>query len=183
MRESGYYLEKYSDESLSAEKINTCLDAGLSDRARRQLQINGAVTYRDNPAALIDQYLPHLTGTRSALGEKKAAIQGVLANESNLKNLKPADLKKLGINSIAEITPEFLKGLHDQVTNIDARIANINDTVGKLSRDDFSPIQGDNYESVAGTVYSRDYTKNVGEGFSYNFSTNTKKMTRYLTEI
>lgn len=171
----GYYIKSFSEESLSAEKINSCLDAGMSDRARRQLEINGTVTYAKNPEALRDKYLPHLQGTRSALSERKAAIQGILANKDNLKNLKPDALKKLGITDPSIITPAFIQSLQEQASSIDERISNINNTVTKLSRNDFSPIMGDNLEQVAGTVYSRDYMQNVGEGFAYDFATNSMK--------
>ncbi len=171
----GYYIKGYSDESLSAARVNSCLDAGLSDKARRQLEINGTVTYRNNPEALRDKYIPHLQGTRSQLTQTKAAIQGVLANKNNLKNLKKDDLAKLGIPDVSYITPDFIRSLEEKVTNIDDRILNLNDTISKLNSNDFSPIQGENLEKVASVVYSRDYMENVAEGFSYNFSTNTVK--------
>lgn len=171
----GFYIDTYSSESLSSAKINSCLDAGLSDRAKRQLQINGAVIYRDNPYALRDKYVPYLQGTISQLSQQKAAIAGVLVNKNNLTNLKKEDLAKLGITDISQITPEFLKQLQQTSDNIDGRLTNLNDTTSRLARGDFSPIQGDNFERVASTVFSRDYMQNVGEGFSYDFNTNTRK--------
>lgn len=171
----GYYINGYSVESLSAAKINSCLDAGLSDKAKRQIEINGAVTYRGQPQALRDKYLPHLQGTRSQLSEQKAAIQGILANKDNLKNLKKEDLAKIGVRDASEITPDFIKSLQETVHGIDDRIININQTVGKLQSNDFSPITGGDFERIAGTVYSRDYMQNIAEGFDYDFQTNTKK--------
>lgn len=171
----GYYIKTYSNESLSAAKINNCMDAGLSDRAKRQLEINGYVTYKNNPEALRDKYVPHLYGTRSQLQEQKAAIQGVLANKNNLKNLKTSDLNKLGLTSAAQVTPEFIQSLQDQVVGIDERAHNLNETINKINSGDLSPIMGKDFERIASTVYSRDYMKNIGEGYSYNFEKNEMK--------
>ena len=171
----GFYIDSYSSESLSSAKINSCLDAGLSDKARRQLQINGAVTYKDQPFALRDKYLPYLNGTISQLSQQKAAMQGVLANKDNLKNLSQDELNKLGIADVSQVTPEFLQALQQNADNLDVRIHNLQETTGKLANGDLSPISGDNFETVAGTVFSRDYMQNVGEGFSYDFNTNTRK--------
>jgi hypothetical protein len=171
----GYYINTYSDESLSAAKINACMDAGLSERAKRQLQINGYVQYKNNPEALASQYLPYLQGTRTQLSEEKAAIQGVLANKDNLKSLSKKQLAKLGLYDSSQITPEFIKSLEEQQQSIDDRILNTSETIKKLLSNDFSPIMGDNLETVAGTIYTKDYIKNIGEGFSYDFRTNEKK--------
>ena len=171
----GYYIKSYSDQSLTSAKINTCLDGGLSDRAKRQLQINGYVTYKNNPMALRDKYVPHLNGTISQLQEESSAIKGVLANKDSLKNLKKEDLLKIGIRDISEITPELIKTLEDQVKLNDTRTTNLRTSVGRLIGGDLSDIIGENYESIAGAVYSRDYMQNVAEGFSYNFSKNSMK--------
>lgn len=171
----GYYINTYSNESLTSAKINSCMDAGLSDKAKRQLQINGFVTYKNNPEALRDNYVPHLSGTLSQLQEENAAIQGVLANKNNLKSLGKTELEKLGLQDASQITPDFIKSLEQKKQNNDGRIINLNTTINKLNSGDFSDIMGENFETVAGTVYSRDYMQNIGEGFSYDFSKNTKK--------
>lgn len=171
----GYRVNTYSNESLTSAKVNTCLDGGLSDRAKRQLQINGYTTYKNNPEALRDKYIPHLNGTASQLAEETAAIKGVLANKDTLKNLKKEDLNKLGIADISQITPDLIKNLENQVQLNESRIFNIRNSVGKMISGDLSDITGDNYESIAGAVYSRDYMQNVAEGFSYNFTKNSMK--------
>lgn len=171
----GFYMHSYSEESLTSAKVNTCLDGGLSDRAKRQLQINGYVTYKNNPLALRDKYIPHLNGTITQLEEETSAIKGVLANKNNLKNLKKADLEKLGIEDISEITPELISTLDSTVKANDARVHNMRESVRKMLNGDLTDISGTNFEPVAGAVYSRDYTQNVAEGFSYNFSKNTMR--------
>ena len=169
---SGMLIQSHSSESLTALKINSCLDGGLSDKAKRQIQINGAVTYRDNPEALRDKYVPHLQGTRSSLSQNKAALEGVLANKDNLKNLKPEVLEKLGFKDATQITPDVLKKMQETVTSYDGRIANMDSTISKLQSGDMTDIQGSNYESVASTVFSKDYMQNISEGYSYDFTTN-----------
>jgi hypothetical protein len=171
----GMYIETYSNESLTSAKINTCLDAGLSDRARRQLEINGTVTYKNNPEALRDKYVPHLQGTRTQMSEQKAAIEGILANKDNLKNLKPEQLAKLGIKDASEITPNLLQSLEEAKKGLDTRMENTTRTIQDLQNNKFDAISGENLERVASVVYSRDYMQNVAEGFSYDFSTNTVK--------
>jgi hypothetical protein len=171
----GYYIATYSNEARSAAKVNSCMDAGLSDKARRQLEINGSVAYRKNPEALLDKYLPHLHGTVAQLLEQEAAIKGVLANKNNLKSLKPADLEKIGIRDASQITPEFIKMLEDTEKGINMRVSNLNTTIAKLLGGDLSPVTGEDYEKIAGTVFSRDYMENVGEGFSFDFTNNELK--------
>lgn len=171
----GYYIHTYSNESLTAAKINSCLDGGLSDAAKRQLQINGSVTYRNQLPALRDKYVPHLLGTVSQLQEENSAINGVLTNKGNLATLKEADLKKIGVNSAAEITPEFIANLEKIKMANDTRINNLTSTLGRLQKGDFTDISGTNFETIAGAMYSRDWMKNVGEGFSYDFTKNTMK--------
>jgi hypothetical protein len=171
----GYYIKGYSDESLTAAKINSCMDAGLSDKAKRQLQINGYVTYRRQPEALRDKYVPHLQGTISQLSEETEAIKGVLANKNSLKSLKKEDLNKIGIADASQVTPELIQALDDRVKLNNARIQNMTGSIQKMIAGDLTDITGNNYEAIAGTVYSRDYMENVGEGFSYDFTKNTMK--------
>ncbi len=172
----GMYIRSYSNESLTASKINTCLDGGLSDRAKRQLQINGAVTYKNNPEALKEKYIPHLQGTRTMLGEQKAALLGVLANKENLKSLKKEELAKLGISDISQITPDLIRSMQENVSAIEGREMNINNTISKLLANDLSPIMGKDFEPIAGMIYSRDYMQNVAEGYSYDFAKNDIKV-------
>lgn len=171
----GMYIKKYSAEALSGKKIETCLDGGMSDKARRQLQINAAVTYKNQPEALANMYIPHLQSVRQGLTEQKAAIDGILINKSNLKNIKKEDLEKIGLKDVSEITPEFLQRLEEMKMNIQKRTDNINQSIYKLNNKDYSPISGDNFEQVASSVYMRDYMKNIGEGYSYSFESNTMK--------
>lgn len=171
----GFYIGSYSNESLSSKKITTCLDGGLSGPAKRQLQINGAVTYKNQPEALANMYIPFLQSTRSGLTEQKSAIDGILANKNNLKNIKPEDLKKIGLKTIEDLTPDLIKKMEETKENITKRTQNIDETIVKLNTKDYSPISGDNFESVAAVVYSHDYMQNVGEGFSYSFEKNTMK--------
>jgi len=171
----GFYNRGYSDESLSSMKVASCIDAGLSDQARRQLQINAAVTYKDQPEALRDKYMPHLQGLRHGYSEDKAAIQGVLANEGNLKNLKPADLQKLGFTDASQITPDTLKMLHEKLNSLNDNIINTDQTIQRLQSGNFEDITGKNFEHVASSVYSRDWMQNVGEGFSYDWKSNSVK--------
>jgi hypothetical protein len=171
----GFYNRGYSDESLSSMKVASCIDAGLSDQARRQLQINAAVTYKDQPEALRAKYVPHLQGLRHGYSEDMAAIQGVLANEGNLKNLKPADLQKLGLSDVSQLTPDFIKMLHEKAKSLNDNIINTDQTIERLQSGNFEDIMGKNFEHVASSVYSRDWMQNVGEGFSYDWKSNSVK--------
>lgn len=179
----GMYNKTYSDESLEASKISSCMDAGLSDKAKRQLQINGAITYRNNPEALAQKYIPHLQGTRAGLMESKAAIAGILVNKDNLKNLKPEDLAKIGVRDVSELTPDILKRLQESSDVIDARVQNLDGTISKIINKDYSPIQGEDFEAIAGSMYSKDYMQNIGEGYAYDFKKNSKKVDTLQLEI
>lgn len=170
----GYWIKGYSNESLTAKKVNTCLDGGLSDRAKRQLQINGYVTYKNNPEALRDKYIPHLQGTTAQLSEENAAIKGVLANKNNLKSLKKEDLMKIGLSDPSQVTPELIQSLEQTVNLNDKRMVNINASINKMLAGDLSDITS-NFEPIAGAMYSRDYIQNIAEGLSYDFSKNTVK--------
>lgn len=171
----GFYIQSISSETLNSRKISSCLDAGLSDKAKRQLQINGVVTYSNNLDALKDKYIPFVESTQKSLLTEKSAIEGVLANRSNLKNLKEDELKKLGIPDPSIITPDFIKMLEQRKSNIEVRISNLFNTINKLNYGDYSPISNENLEPIAGMIYMRDYMNNVGEGFSYDFQKNSLK--------
>lgn len=172
--QSGFYISHISEESLTAKKINTCIDGGLSDKARRQLQINGTVAYQGQPEALANVYVPHLQGVRRGLTEIMAAMEGILINRNNLKNLKKDDLEKIGIKSADEITPEMLKIMDEQYRTTQKRLSNLDETIKQISNGNLQSIT-DNFEQIAGSMFAKDYMENVAEGFAYNFSSNTLK--------
>lgn len=174
--ESGMNIVTYSSKALSSVRLSGCISAGLSDKAKRQLSIDGYVTYKNNPQALRDAYLPVMDATRAQLQEENAAYSGVLANKDKLSSLSEQQLQKIGLtkDTIKQVTPQLLKSFEDRVKGNQLRIDNFNKTISQLGAGDFTSIMGDNLEPIASMVYSKGYADNYAAAYSYNTPPSTK---------
>lgn len=176
--ESGMNIVTYSSKALSSVRLNGCISAGLSDKAKRQLSIDGYVTYKNNPGALRDAYLPIMDATRTQLAEENAAYSGVLANKDKLPSLSEQQLQRLGLTKdptsnpnfrdVKTITKDVLKSFDDTVKGNQLRIDNFDKTISQLVAGDFTSISGENLEPIASMVYSKGYADNYAAAFSYN---------------
>lgn len=174
--ESGMNIVTYSSKALSSVRLSGCVSAGLSDKAKRQLSIDGYTTYKNNPGALRDAYLPTIENSKAQMDEENASYTAILTNKDKLSSLNDDQLRKLGLtkDTVKQITPAMLQSFQEKIKDNQLRISNIDKTIGQLRMGDFSSITGDNLEPVASMVYSKGYADNYAAAFSYNTPPSTK---------
>lgn len=150
---SGYMQEVYS-KKLSVDQARGCLESGLSGKAQRQLQIEGAVSYRNNPEVLASDTANYLSGVSANLSEQ----------------LQQLAAKKATLNGRTDLTPEqklqIANQIDEQSKTVGEELDRTNLTVNKLNSGDMSPIN-ENYEGYAGNVYSykKLYKKALASSF------------------
>lgn len=164
----GLNIVTHSNTALSALKLNGCLGT-ISDKAKRQLVIDGAVTYKNNLGALRDGYIPHLENTKEQLSGELATYQGILANKDHLAALTDEQLRSVGLtkDTITTQGPAVIKHLEDMVKDYTPRIDNLDKNIQQLRAGDLSSISGDNFEPVAGMVYTKGYMDSYSQAHSY----------------
>lgn len=178
---AGLDIVHQSNEGLSAIKLNGCLGS-ISPKAMRQLQIDGAVTYKNNLGALRDGYLPHLDNTIKQLSEESAAYQGFLANKDNLETLTDEQLKPYGLSkaTLKTLGPQVVALAQGKVSDNQHRIDNLQKTADQLRAGDLSSISGDNFEQVAGSVYTKGYMDQYSA--SHQWFKNTDEIKPWISQ-
>ena len=150
---TGYMKESYS-KTLSAAQVRGCLEAGLSPNAKRQLQIEGAVSYRNNLPVLAADTATYMTGVSSNLSaqlQQLAAKKAALSSRKDLSTTeKAAAIEEL--DNAMKLTTEELDRTNNEVT--------------KLISGDYTDLQN-NFDTYAGSVYSykKLYKKALSSAF------------------
>lgn len=150
---TGYMKESYA-KSLSAAQARTCLEAGLSTNGQRQLQIEGAVNYRNNLPVLASDtatYLSGVSGNLSTQLQQMAATKAAIQSRKDLSDTEKAEA--------IEAIDNNLKGTTEELDRT-------NNSVNKILKGDFTDIQN-NFDTYAGSVYSyrKLYKKALASSF------------------
>lgn len=150
---SGYMQEVYS-KSLSAGQVQNCLEAGLSPNAKRQLQIEGAVSYRGNIPTLASDTATYLSGVS---GNYATQLQQLNAEKAAILNKKDMSDKEKA---------EAIAIIDQQSTALGAELDRTNNSIKKLNAGDFTDVQN-NFENYASSVYSykKLYKKAMASAF------------------
>lgn len=137
---TGYMKESYS-KSLSAAQVKGCLEAGLSGNARRQMEIEGSVLYKNNIEVLASDTSEYLSGVSGNLSTQLQQLAATKAAISTRKDLSQAQ-KDAAIAAIDA-----------NMQNTTQELDRNNHAVSKIAAGDFTDIQN-NYDTYAGSIYS-----------------------------
>lgn len=148
------YIERTSEKSRSEAKVRTCMEASLSPKAYRQMQIEGYMNYKGRPEVLRDDYIDMLSAGSNNLSDEVQKLSGRRDGIAANKTMKEEDKLKITAALDAQIA-----ALSDQVTNHTA-------VIKKLRSGDMSDIAG-NEEGVSGALYQ--YRKILKESYAASF--------------
>ncbi len=137
---TGYMKETYT-KSLSSAQVRGCLEAGLSPNASRQLQIEGAVMYKNNIPVLASDTATYLGGVSANYSTQLQQLAGQKAAIMSKKDMSDKE-KALAIQAIDESSKALSNEL--DVTNR---------SIQKINAGDYTDIQN-GYENYAGSIYS-----------------------------
>lgn len=136
-----FYLISKTDKSAYEKQLKAYLGANLSDRAKTQLSINGAVSYYDNPSVLANDYSEYNRARMTGLKQDIEALQGVVKGSTNQQLIDAANTQ---ISS--------LQNALDDATDEDTKL--------KAGDSDFFKR---NIDRIAGSIYSDKYIKNLAK--------------------
>lgn len=138
--QTGYMMSEHS-KILSAAQVKGCLEAGMTAKGMRQMQIEGVVNYANNKSVLADDTASYLNSVNSNYSDQLQKLSAQRTNIRDDKNLSQAEKDSM------------LAALDGQTKSISDEMIKNNVIVGKLSKGDYSPID-ENLEGYAGSVYS-----------------------------
>lgn len=150
---TGYMKESFS-KGLSAGQVKSCLEAGLSPNASRQLQIEGAVKYKDHVDVLASDTASYLSGVTDNLSTRLQQLAATKAGIMNNKTLSASDKAKA------------IESIDNQLKGTTEELDRTNHSVSKINAGDFTEVQN-NFDTYAGTVYSyrKLYNKALSSAF------------------
>jgi hypothetical protein len=150
---TGYLKETYS-RSLSAAQVQGCLGAGLSPNGQRQMQIEGAVMYKNNLPVLASDTATYLGGVSTNLATR---LQQLSASKAAILSKKDISDKEKAV---------ILEGIDNEVKGTTEELEKTNHSVSKILNGDYTDIQN-NYDTYAGSVYSykKLYKKALSSAF------------------
>jgi hypothetical protein len=150
---TGYMKESYV-RSLSASQVRGCLEAGLSTNGARQLQIEGAVSYRNHPDVLASDTTNYLSGVTANLSTQLQQLSAQKAALATRKDITDADKLKIS------------EALDNQIKGTTEELDKTNHSVSKLVAGDYTDMLN-NYDNYAGSVYSykKLYKKALASSF------------------
>ena len=148
------YMKESSLKTLSAGQVKGCLEAGLTPKAARQLQIEGAVNYKNYPDVLASDTVTYLAGVNDNYSNQ---LQELAAQKHTLfqrKDLSDADKAKIST------------ALDEQMKGISNEIDKTTHSMTKLSAGDYTDLLN-NFESYAGSIhtYKKVYKKALASAF------------------
>ena len=142
--QQGMYLETYTDESLTQEKLRGCL-SNLSGQALQQIRISGSVAYKHDYNALKQDYLDnakesvkYYTDKISKLSAQKAAARG---NE------------------------ELQSQIQENIDQYDEQLSTSQQDVNTIGTWDDKYVS-DRYEQLAATAYNRRVNLPFAQAFA-----------------
>lgn len=150
------YMEKTTSSSLSSAQVSQCFNAGLSEQAKNQLNINGYMSFRNNKEGLAGAYSNYLHNDAQSMIDKRTKIAAQIATLTKKKNQ--------GVISSEE--SQALDQYQAADKSYSGQIDNITDTVNRLAKRDFSPLDKD-YAGISGLVYSNMKISQFGQAFSH----------------
>lgn len=153
------YASYDKNASLSAQKVNGCLGTMLSEKGRRQLQIDGYVKYKNNPDALAAKYTDFANTSLNYMQKEydKDVVSKLAAYEARLKK---GDKLNDNENNEYETYKAIGKSYNDQIGNYKQQLQSI-------ANGDYSFLN-DNFEQYAGAIHMNDIVGGWSEAASYN---------------
>lgn len=151
------YSNQINNKFLSEYDVTDCFEAGLSQQARQQFNINGYMAFKNNKEALANEYM-----NRNALSIKRLynKLEELGSEEATL-------LAKQKAGTISKDELAYLQSLGDNKKNYAAQIQNYNDINSRLVKKDFTDLDRD-YETIAGSIFTDMKLSKFGQAFSYN---------------
>lgn len=151
---TGYMQDSYI-KTRTAAQAKGCLEAGLSTKAARQLQIEGSVTYKNNPDVLASDTATYLNSVTANLSEQLQSIQAKKAGlQKNTQGLSATELAAVN------------QQLDEQAKSVTEELDKTNHSVTKLNAGDYTDMLN-NFDNYAGSVYSwkKLYKKALASSF------------------
>ena len=155
------YMNFSSWKGLSAQQARVCIEGGMSSAGLRQLQIEGAVSYRNNKGALASDTVSYLSSVND---NSSAELQQLAANRTAIRESKT--LTETEKQAAIQALDEKMKGISNDI------IKN-NNITNKLNAGDMSPIDED-MDAYAGSVYT--YRKLYKRAVAAYFSEDEQKI-------
>lgn len=148
-----------SSKFLSASQARLCIDAGLSSQGQRQLQIEGAVNYRNNKEVLADDVVDYLGSIKENYSQQLQALSAQKQALSDPKSELGSKLKPEQRNAAIAQIDEQIAGITDEISDND-------NVIGKLRNKDYRTLD-ENYDGYAGSVftYKKLYRKSLAAAF------------------
>jgi len=168
----GMYFLDTSETGKSAEQLNGCIKAGLSDKAVQQLRITGNVRYTD--AFGNDDVASVAKGYQGILqGNNKAYSNMILQLNAEKDGLKKANT----------LTPDIEKAYDAEIKSLGTKITENLAASGKIDTGDYSDIEKD-YDAAVGQVYGNQDVAGFAAAFSYRkykeeYKVNQAAMTQF----
>jgi hypothetical protein len=141
------YIKTVSKTGTSDEQLRGCVESALSDKARKQFSINGYVQYGKNYQALGGDYYSNLNNIEAQYRKQIATHSGYVSATG-----KDA------------LSPEMKKYHEDEIGNLSAKLANVQQSKGKIARGDYSELTA-NYETIAGSIFTTRAVNNFANAF------------------
>lgn len=135
------YMKSSRVKELSSAKATTCLEAGMTPKGYRQLQIEGSVRYRGNKEALGDDTITYFGGINA---NTAVELQRTAAMQTVIREDKTMDAKQ---------KEAALKALDDKSKGLQSTIDDNSSIINKLNNKDYS-IFDDDFDRYAGSVYT-----------------------------
>lgn len=131
------YLKSFTDKSWYETQLNGYISSNLSDKAKKQLAINGQVAFYNNPDVLYNEYKSENKTRLSILNGRVSQLKGHIAGTTD------QDLKQ---------------SYNDELTNIQNQIEDLKNEDG--NQDFFNR----NKDAVAASIYTNKFVKNLAAG-------------------
>ena len=153
----GMYQVTDASASLTSQKLWGCLEAGLSDKARQQIRISGAVRYGDDYNALKGDYIDTAKDKREYYNQQ---IKDLSTQVAAFKG-------KAGYE-------EYNKGLQSQIDQYTAGIAKLDKDINEYGTWDDDYMKK-NYEDLATMAYFKRANGAFAEAFARRDVEQSKK--------
>lgn len=153
------YMRDTVIKGRTAEQVKGCLEAGLSPNAKRQLEIEGSVTYRDRPEVLASDVVTYLSGVSSNYSSQ---LQGLAAKKETLVKNNTTESKALSDTDRATVIAQ----IDQQMKALSKELDTTNNSVAKINKGDLTDVLN-NFESYSGQLFSykKIYKKAIASAF------------------
>lgn len=157
------YSYATTDKGLSSPQVVQCFNAGLSQQARAQMNINGYMMFKNHKEALGDLYSNYLNTSTLQIQSDK--------DKTDAKVAVLFKKNRLGTATKEEIAA--LKNYTLQSKEYGSQIDNMTKVRESLLKKDYTPLDKD-LENIAGLMFTNLKLSSFGKAFSYrDFSEKT----------